>query len=169
MAAKAAYLEAFDETEVSQSFQSALAKDFNAEISEPVFASVNRILDAVSQIDMFPGQEIKDLERLRAQYCTPMEASFISSAQQALHEGQSGSIVVEKIVEDTLKERGLAAIRQVEEHMVREAPGSAQFMRSRLENVLQTLNYADVTKSALGEASLAKDMEKRGLDEGVPL
>jgi hypothetical protein len=173
VAAKAAYLEAYEASEVTQCIGSAVLADYRAEVSPQLEADITRVLAGSEQPGLFHDQQIADLESLWRRSGSAMEASLLGNAKQALIDGRSGAAAIEQAVQDTLHERCLSASRQVEEHMHREASDRrARFVRSRIEGAIGQIDSASLARRALGfskQDSRAAAPRNDGIDEGVPL
>jgi hypothetical protein len=173
VAAKAAYLDAYDAREVQQCIARAVLTDYRAEVSGQLEADITRMVVGSDQLGLFHDQQIADLDSLQRHCGSTMESSLLANAKQALIDGRSGTAAMQQAVEDTLAERCLSASRQVEEHMYREASyRRARFVRSRLENAIDQVDRTDLAHRVLGRSRAEPPAEvsrSDGIDEGVPL
>ena len=171
--AKAAYLEAYEANEVVGAVATAVLADYRTEVSGSFASAVARLLLSVGQLDLFPGQQIANLEALHVQCGSPMETSLLLNAKQAIIEGCSGNVAMQQAVEDTLAERCLSASRQVEEHMFREASTRrADIVRSRMESAICETDIPRLAKEVLRSTDgrpRSTSLRYDGLDDGVSL
>lgn len=161
----------FSADEVTEAFVPALVSDWTAEVSEPLLKLVRRAL-APEEASLFSDQMAQDVEALRSKSSTPMESLLIDAACDAALAGLSGDEALRLAVADTLLERGLRGIRQVEEHWLREAKDSrAADVRARLETSLSAAPIADTVAALLGGAKARQFTPAKldGVEDGVPL
>lgn len=100
-----------------------------------------------------------------------MESLLIDAAYDAAAAGFIGDEALRLAVADTLVERGLRGIRQVEEHWLREVKDRrAANVRARLEASLAAAPIAHTAAALLGGAKARQisPTKRDGLEDGVP-
>lgn len=147
-AAKCAYQEAYSSEEVTAAVTSASHADWRAEVRHSLATAVAEAVSPSGQQALFTDQALRDLRALRC--ASPLEASFICNAVDAVQCGLRGAEAVQAAAEGALSDRLLCNYRQVEEHVYRDdGIHSARFMRRRFEAA-----HAQVDLSGLARAAL---------------
>jgi hypothetical protein len=101
-----------------------------------------------------------------------MESLLIDAAYDAASAGLTGDDALRAAVADTLLERGLRGIRQVEEHWLRQVKDRrAANVRARLEASLAAAPIAETAVALLGGAKARQVApgKRDGIEDGVPL
>lgn len=162
--------QAFSAEEVAEAVAPALIADWTSEVSDALFKLVRQAL-ASQESSLFADQVERDVEALRSRASTPMESLLIDAASDAAASGLTGEAALRAAVADTLTERGLRGIRQVEEHWLREVKDRrAANVRARLEASLAAAPIAETAANLLGGAK-ARDVapvKRDDIEDGVP-
>ena len=90
LAAKCAYKEAFSQDEIVESVTRASHADWRAEVRQALVRSVTAIVAASGQQPLFVDQVLSDLAALRRDCTSPLEASFVRNAIDAVATGRTG-------------------------------------------------------------------------------
>ena len=171
--AKRAYIQTFTDVQASQMIGPALGSDWRNEVSAPFVSALQQTLIGGDQGTLFYDHVISDVEAFRARCVSPMEASLVDCALDALAEGARGHEAVELAVEGALESRLLSGARQVEEHLLRDASrGRSAGVRARLEAAVRIAPLRAIAREILsGQRGPVTRAPSRhfGLDEGVPL
>ena len=172
-AAKCAYKEAFSHGEIVESVTRASHADWRAEVRQALVTSLTAVVAPLGQQALFADQVLSDLAALRRGCASPLEASFVRSAIDAVAAGRSGGNAVQFAAEEALSDRLLCNYRQVEEHVRRDdSVRNAEFVRNRFEVAHRQIDLSGLARAALrmGE-SLTRHTRARftDLDAGVPL
>jgi hypothetical protein len=161
--------------EVIEGIAPALAADARGEISDGFLRRLRRALGLdAEQLPLFDdaGQAVVSA-RTRAE--STMEADLADAIGDALRDGLSGIDALRGGIRTALEDRGLAAVRAVEEHYLLKSPKSrAQHVRDRLHAGLAgaAAAVASLTEGLVnGTISLpvAPATSRSGLDEGPRL
>ena len=149
-AAKCAYKEAFSLDEIVESVTRASHADWRAEVRQALVASVTAAVAPLGQQTLFTDQVLSDLAALRRDCASPLEASFVRNAIDAVATGRTGNDAVQFAVEEALSDRLFCNYRQVEEHVRRDdSVRNAEFVRNRFEAA-----HGQVALSRLAQAAL---------------
>ncbi|MGF6233634.1 hypothetical protein QFZ27_007589 [Inquilinus ginsengisoli] len=165
-----AYNPASSSREISEGIAPALSSDWRNEVTPTLVRALDRTL--CGEAALFPDQTASDVQVLRARSNSPMDASFIDCALDALADGLSGPEAMILAIEGALETRILSAFRQIEEHVVREgAKGRAAKVRERLETALPNVSLQTLARQILDNSSRATVQAPKndGLDDGVML
>ncbi|MEJ7776840.1 MAG: hypothetical protein WKF52_05540 [Sphingomicrobium sp.] len=172
-ASKCAYKEAFSLDEIVESVTRASHADWRAEVRQALIASVSAVVAPLGQQALFPDQAMSDLAALRRGCASPLEASFVSNAIDAVASGRMGGDAVQFAAAEALSDRLLCNYRQVEEHVRRDdSVRNAAFVRHRFAvahgqiDLLGLARAALRTREPLPRRSRAQFMD---LDAGVQL
>jgi len=172
-AAKCAYLQAFSTHEIADALHAAAERDCRAELSPSFLGKVASLIIGPDDPGLFRDLPIADLRAMHAQAGSPMEASFLHNAVDALNDGCAPADALQQAAEGTVSDRLLAGFRQVEEHMFREASDQqARAVRSRLETAHGEIDISAVAQQVLRTADAPQAQAiatYSGLDDGVPL
>lgn len=149
-AAKCAYTEAYSEEEIVESVTRASHADWRAEVRPSLIASVTAVIAAAGQQSLFPDQIVGDLGALRRTCTSPMEASFVRNAVDAIQAGWIEESAVQFAAQEALSDRLLCNYRQVEEHVCRDdGARNAQFVRDRFEAAHSQIDLNRLANAAL--------------------
>lgn len=172
-AAKCAYVQAFSTGEIAAALHAAIERDCRAELSPGFLAKVSGLIVGSDDPSLFRDLPVTDLRTMHAQASSPMEASFLRNAVDALNDGCAPADALRQAAEGTVSDRLLAGFRQVEEHMFREASDQrARAVRSRLESAHGEIDISAVARQVLRSADAPQApavTTYSGLDDGVPL
>lgn len=172
-AAKCAYKEAFTQEEIVESVTRASHADWRAEVRQTLVASVAAVVAPMGQQALFGDQIISDLAALRRGCASPLEASFVRNAIDAVATGHSGSDAVQFAAEEALSDRLLCNYRQVEEHVRRDdSIRNSEYVRNRFEAAHGQIDLSGLARAALrtGEPLVRLTrVQVTDLDAGVPL
>jgi hypothetical protein len=172
-AAKCAYKEAFSQNEIVESVTRASHADWRAEVRQALVASVTAVVAPLRQQALFADQILADLAALRRGCASPLEASFVRNAMDAVATGRTGGDAVQFAAEEALSDRLLCNYRQVEEHVRRDdSVRNAEFMRNRFEAAHCQIDLSGLARAALrtGEPLVRRTRAQfTDLDAGVPL
>lgn len=173
-AAKAAYLKAYEPSDVIEALETASVADYRSEVSSAFEAAIAKALIAPRQSHFFENVQLSKLNTLQALCTSPMEASLLDNARQAIVDGLSGNEALRQAKRCALTERLLSASRQIEEHMFREASdGRARLVRSRLGEAIRRVDLPSIesrtSRASVQTARNHKPVRHNGLDEGVSL
>ena len=147
-AAKCAYQEAYSSEEVAEAVTRASHADWRAEVRQSLVAAIAEAVSPSGQQALFADQALRDLAALRC--ASPMEASFIRNAVDAVQGGLRGAEAVQAAAEGALSDRLLCNYRQVEEHVYRDdGIHSARFMRNRFETAHAKVDLTGLARAAL--------------------
>lgn len=173
LAAKCAYVQAFSTREIADALHAAAERDCRAELSPGFLGKVSSLIIGPDDPGLFRDLPIADLRAMHAQASSPMEASFLRNAVDALNDGCAPADALQQAAEGTVSDRLLAGFRQVEEHMFREASDQrARAVRSRLEGAHGEIDISAVARQVLRTADALQASAVAtysGLDDGVPL
>jgi hypothetical protein len=171
--AKCAYKEAFSQDEIVESVMRASHADWRAEVRQALVTSVTAVVAPLGQQALFGDQVLSDLAGLRRGCASPLEASFIRNAIDAVAAGRTGAAAVQFAAEEALSDRLLCNYRQVEEHVRRDdSVRNAEFVRNRLETAHGQIDLSGLARAALrtGEPLIRRPRAQfTDLDAGVPL
>lgn len=149
-AAKCALKEAFSSDDIVESVTHASHADWRSEVRQSFVTSIAAIVNPSGQQALFQDQALADLDTLRCNSASPLEASFARNVADAVKTGRTGNDVVHLAAEAALSDRLLCNYRQVEEHVRRkDSDGNAEFVRSRLEAAHLIINLPALVQSAL--------------------
>jgi len=173
IAAKCAYVQAFSTHEIADALHAAAERDCRAELSPGFLNRVSGLIIGPDDPGLFRDLPIADLRAMHAQASSPMEASFLRNAVDALNDGCAPAAALQQAAEGTVSDRLLAGFRQVEEHMFREASDHrARAVRSRLEGAHGEIDISAVARQVLRTADAPQPpavATYSGLDDGVSL
>lgn len=171
--AKAAFLDAYEVSEVAKAMEIAVMADYRAEVSDSFGGAISQLLVGTEQIDLFPDHQLSGLDALHVRCGSPIETSLLLNAKQAVIDGLTGGAAMQQAIEDTLVDRCLSASRQVEEHMYREASSRrADIVRLRMGSAVGNAAISRLAHEILGSTSTPVRMPHPrydGLDDGVRL
>lgn len=171
--AKYAYVQAFSTREIADALHAAVERDCRAELSAGFLGKVSSLIIGPDDPGLFRDPPIPDLRAMHAQASSPMEASFLRNAVDALNDGCTRADALQQAAEGTISDRLLAGFRQVEEHMFRKASDQrARVVRSRLEGAHGVIDISAVARQVLRAADGPRApavATYSGLDDGVPL
>lgn len=172
-AAKCAYTEAFSQDEIVESVIRASHADWRAEVRQALVTSVSAVVAPLGQQALFADLVLSDLTALRRGCASPLEASFIRNAIDAVSTGRFGGDVVQFAAEEALCDRLLCNYRQVEEHVRRDSSiRNAEIVRGRFETAHGQIDLHGLARAALrtGEPLTRRTRARfTDLDAGVPL
>ncbi len=172
-AAKCAYKEAFSHDEIVESVTRASHADWRAEVRQALVTSVITVVAPLGQQALFADQILSDLAALRRGCASPLEASFVRSAIDAVAGGRTGGDAVQFAAGEALSDRLLCNYRQVEEHVRRDdSIRNAEFVRNRFEAAHMKVDLTGLAQAALrmGEPLTRRTRAQfTDLDAGVPL
>lgn len=172
-AAKCAYKEAFSQDEIVESVIRASHADWRAEVRHALVTSVSAVVAPLGQQALFADQILADLTTLRGGCASPLEASFVRNAIDAVATGRIGADAVQFAAEEALSDRLLCNYRQVEEHVRRDdSIRNAELVRNRFESAHGRIDLAGLARAALktGEPLARRTRAQfSDLDAGVPL
>ena len=172
-AAKCAYKEAFSLDEIVESVTRASHADWRAEVRPALVTSVTAVVAPLGQQSLFADQVLSDLAALRRDCASPLEASFVRNAIDAVTTGRTGGDAVQVAAEEALSDRLLCNYRQVEEHVRRDdSVRNAQFVRDRFEAAHGQIDLSGLARAALktGEPLTRRTGSQfTDLDAGVSL
>ena len=163
-----AFKAAFSVDQVGEAVEGALREDWRAEVP-PEFrkALAKAVLDDGA---LFADQALRDVDHLRGECASPLQAAAIDEVRAALEMGLRGSAAIEAGVAGALAQRALRAARQIEEHILREVGRSVPGLRSRLESAIEESQVRDLTRAVLSGSRRQVRLPKReGLEEGPRL
>jgi hypothetical protein len=127
----------------------------------------------LGQQTLFADQVLADLGVLRRGCASPLEASFVRNAIDAVATGRTGGEAVQFAAEEALSDRLLCNYRQVEEHIRRDdSIRNAEFVRNRFEAAHGQIDLSVLARAALrtGEQLTRRTRAQfTDLDAGVPL
>jgi hypothetical protein len=173
LAAKCAYVQAFSTREIADALHAAAERDCRAELSPGFLSKVSSLIVGRDDPGLFRDLPIADLRSMHAQASSPMEASFLRNAVDALNDGCAPSDALQQAAEGAVSDRLLAGFRQVEEHMFRKASDHrSRTVRSRLEGAHGEIDISALARQVLrtADAPHARAVATySGLDDGVPL
>ena len=173
LAAKCAYVQAFSRREIADALHAAADRDCRAELSPGFLKRVSSLIMGPDDPGLFRDLPIADLRAMHAQASSPMEASFLRNAIDALHDGCAPADALQQAAEGTVSDRLLAGFRQVEEHMFRATSDHrARAVRSRLEGAHGEIDISAVARQVLRTADASQPpavATYSGLDDGVSL
>lgn len=173
LAAKCAYVQAFSSGDIADALHAATERDCRAELSSGFLRRVSSIIIGPDEPGLFRDLPTADLRAMHAQASSPMEASFLRNAIDALSAGCSPADALQQAAEGTVSDRLLAGFRQVEEHMFRAASNEhARAVRSRLEGAYREIDISAAARQVLRTADAPQApavATYSGLDDGVPL
>lgn len=172
-AAKCVYKEAFSQDEIVESVTRASHADWRAEVRQTVVRSVTAVVAPSGQQALFTDQVLSDLAALRRDCASPLEASFVRNAIDAVATGRTGGDAVQFAAEEALSDRLLCNYRQVEEHVRRDdSVRNAEFVRRRFEAAHGQIDLSGLARAALktGEPLPRRNRAQfTDLEAGVPL
>jgi hypothetical protein len=172
-AAKCAYKEAFSHDEIVESVKRASHADWRAEVRQALVTSVIHVVAPFGQQALFADQILSDLTALRRGCASPLEASFVRSAIDAVTGGRTGGDAVQFAAEEALSDRLFCNYRQVEEHIRRDdSIRNAEFVRNRFETAHIKVDLSGLARAALrmGEPLARRARAQfNDLDAGVPI
>jgi hypothetical protein len=173
LAAKSAYLPAFSGQEIADALKGAVERDCQTELSPAFIGKVATVIFGPDQPGLFHDLAMADLKAMHARCASPMEASLLRNAIDALGDGYRASAALQQAAEGMVSDRLLAGYRQVEEHMFRESTDHrARAVRARLEEAHGNIDISGLARRALRAADApprAATVSYSGLDDGVPL
>lgn len=172
-AAKCAYKEAFSQDEIVESVTRASHADWRAEVRQALVKSVTAVVAPLGQQALFADAVLSDLAALRRGCKSPLEASFVRNAIDAVATGRTGADTVQFAAQEALSDRLLCNYRQVEEHVHRDGSvRNAKFVRNRFEAAHGHIDLSGLARSALrtGEPLTRRTRTRfTDLDAGVQL
>lgn len=172
-AAKCAYNEAYSAREIADALEAAATRDCLAELSQGFLNRANRLIIGPDEPGLFTDPPIAELKAMHRECSSTMESEYLRNAIDALCEGHRGEQAVTRAVQDTASDRSLAGLRQIEEHMYRNASEHrTRAVRSRLEGAHRQVDFGAVAARMLrapGAATRASSASYTGLEDGVPL
>jgi hypothetical protein len=172
-AAKCAYKEAFSLDEIVERLTRASHADWRAEVQPALVRSVTAVVSPLGQQALFADQALSDLAALRRRCSSPLEASFVRNAIDAVEIGRTGGDAVQFAAEEALADRLLCNYRQVEEHVRRDdSARNAGCVRNRLEAAHGQIDLSRLARAALraGEPLTRRTRaQSTDLDAGVEL
>lgn len=172
LAAKCAYVQAFSRSEIANALQAAAERDCRSELSAVFLGKVAALVMGPDQPGLFRDRPSGELKAMHADCASPMEASFLRNALDAVGDGHCSTDALQLAAEGAVSDRLLAGYRQVEEHMHREASGErARAVRSRLEGAHGEIDIKAVALRVLqvAHAPPSAPVAYSELDDGVPL
>lgn len=158
--------------QVSETYAPALAGDWISEVRSPFAKAIQSAVVDGDQGQLFSNQALEDVQSLRSDCRSPLEASLVDETCEALAEGFRGQAAFEQAVENALNERLLRNIRQVEEHIHRErSAGRARSTRQRLEQAISGAGLKKLAKDVVSGAppSRRRAPKHDGLEQGPSL
>jgi hypothetical protein len=165
-------VEAYSAGEVAEALCPALASDWRAEVSASLFRALAGLFERGDQTNLVPNGA-QDFAALRAGAQSPLEALLVDVSCDVLRDGRRGNDALLGAVHDSLTERALASIRQVEEHYLREAPErDPSGVRTRLEASIAAAPIAELARALVEGKPTTKDFRTKkrdGVDDGVSL
>lgn len=172
-AAKRAYLSSFSTPEISEALQQAAERDCRAELSAGLVRRVTAMIIGPDEPGLFRDLPTADLNALHRDCSSPMEHGLVNNAIDALQDGLRSQAALQQAAEVTVSDRLLAASRQIEEHIHREASDHrARATRSRLEGAHDGVDVSGVARMLLrapDAPARTSTVVYSGLDDGVPL
>jgi hypothetical protein len=173
LAAKCAYVGTFSTRDIADALNQAAERDCRAELSPSLIGKVRALIFGPNEPGLFGDLPISDLNAMHSECASPMEASFVRNAIDAVQDGYRGSEVLLHAAEGTVSDRLLAGYRQVEEHMYRKTTDQrARAVRSRLEGAHGEVDLSAVARRVLrapGAPARMPSATYSGLDDGVSL
>ena len=163
----------FESEEVRQELPAALEQDWHEEVPETLCRQVSTILSD-SQISLFEDLKIKQLVALRGEIggyeLANVFLDFI--IQTVCNERVSDKVLIEAAY-NTLNDRAMRSIRQVEEHYHRKSPRTHSVdLRKRMENAVMQTDITAIARHLVGierNKQKPKSIKRTGLDDGVKL
>lgn len=157
--------------EVAEAFRPALLEEMSA-VRPQYLRSLRTALGDDEHGLLFPEVAQAEMRRLRASAATPVEALLVDNAGDLARDGRLGASAFHDAIRNTLEDRAVQRSRQIEEHYKREAPRSAEPLRSKLDASVSAIGadqMADAIVSGAGARTIAPKTDRSGLDEGVSL
>lgn len=162
---------AFSAEQVTEAVCPALASDWLQDISQTMVRLLRNVLGG-DELTLFPGDIARQVEDLRSRSTSPLETLLVEAASDAVNDGLRGQEALERAAADTLRERAIRGILQVEEHWRREVREQrVSNVRDRLEASVASAPISSLALTLInGESTRGIAAPKRGnLDDGVPL
>ena len=161
--------------EVVERIAPALAADARGEISDGFQRQLSRALHVGDTQPVLFDDARQTVAALRARAGSPMEAGLADAIDDALRAGATGLDALRSGMVVALEDRGLAAVRHVEEHYLREVPQKrAVHVRERLEAGLlgareAVARLAEDLVTGASAHTRTTIVDRSGLDDGVSL
>lgn len=161
---------AFEVEEIRETILPALENDCRREMRREFLDELGKVC-ADQEGSLFKPDMRPALEALRRNANAGIERLTLDHALHAAANGTSGRGVAEKALGQALKDRGASAIRQVEEHYLRNSSARrAHNVRDRMEQAISGADVGAAARRVLdGKDSGPKPAKRQGLDDGVKL
>lgn len=164
--------DAYSASEVAEAATNALARDFNMEVSWSLAQELKSIFSGRDNSLLLPEialQQLNDANALAAGSVFGRNA--VACSIELIHEGKFGLDAFHEAIGLAAKMRGLASVRSVEEHYLRESnQRRADHVSKRLSNAICGLSENQLGLILLSPVAGAQRSRKMtGLDAGVSL
>ena len=170
--AKLAYNPACSIGEVLQGLEEALNRDFQNEVSGPIFEKISSINDNYGT-QLFDCVRIDELDKIQNKTRGKALARLVVNCmKEVVMLGQRGNDALVNAIENALQERAVRGARQVIEHYQRLYPERNRGrISNRVNQTVKTLNYRRIAQLfAQGNKLVGnRSIKKIGLDDGVEL
>ncbi len=162
----------FEPEQVNNAMVAALGEDCRGEIS-PEFLSGFLGACGNQENSLFKNITGPELEALSGDAGSGLARLVLEYAKQLSDRGVTGLDIAKKAIEDTLNDRAVRGIRQVEEHYCRKSTESrANRVRERMEQAFSRAGVEGLTRQIMNSKVGSPDrppLKRQGLDDGVRL
>lgn len=171
--AKYADREAFSAEDVCDGLRVALENDWRKGVSQAFVLKISKILSH-NQTDIFGNQTTHGLRLLlREAAGSPICILFLGNTIRATEQGLSGDKAIIEAVRQTLTDRAMRGVRQVDEHYLRESTQKrATHVTQRIKDAIEIWDSEATGRHLLGiekSEQLRASAKQMGLDDGVQL
>ena len=171
-----AYVESYSEQERAESMCVAFHSDFRRDVGTEYLKAIANVLVDQAQGNLLSNQARAEIDALRYRYTqSPLRDALTEHIQGSLHDGFAGEAAVAEGVRRTTQDHGLSSIRQVEEHVKRDAKNPSELRKSESvrENLVRTLSSSqvanfgnEIVSQMKGDPVRTKLEKASGLDDG---
>lgn len=171
--AKYADKEAFSAEDVCDRLRGALENDWRKEVPQTFVLKISKVLSD-NQTDIFGSQTTHSLQLLlREAAGSPICMLFLDNTIRATEQGLSGDKVIIEAVRQTLTDRAMRGVRQVDEHYLRKSTQKrATRVTQRIKDAIESWDSEVTGRRLLGiekSEHLRASAKQMGLDDGVQL
>jgi hypothetical protein len=163
---------AYSASEVADAATNALASDFKMEVSWELTQQLKSIFSGRDNSLMLPEIALAQLNDANALAAgSVFGRNVVACSIELIHEGKFGSDAFHEAVGLAAKMRGLATVRSVEEHYLRESNHRrADHVSTRISDAICGLSENQLGLILLGPAPVSlRSRKMTGLDAGVSL
>lgn len=158
---------AYTAEQLHEAVDVALREDWRAEVTSEFRAALDI---AVGDGLLFADQAQRDVQELGRRFASPLQSAILDEVAGALDMGLRDQLAIEAGVAGALAQRGFRAVRQIEEHIVRDLGRAPPGLRERLEGSISEARVRDIAKDVLaGSRRRARPVRYDGIEDGPPL